>query len=113
MYYDDAFDDAFDDDNLTLEEKLAVAEKEKQNLLNAMKALVGEKQLKAIVKAASPQGGKSQGKRQRAIDKTWREREARTKAEQKQRLRNKISISHKKVKQKSLGWWCSVQGTKA
>ena len=41
--------------HLTLEEKLAAAEKEKQNLLNAMKALVGEKQLKVIVKgSASP-----------------------------------------------------------
>jgi hypothetical protein len=44
--------------HLTLEEKLAAAEKEKQNLLNAMKALVGEKQLKVIVKgSASPAVG--------------------------------------------------------
>ena len=43
--------------NLSLEEKLNLAEKEKQNLINALKSVVGPDRLKQIVKAASPNKG--------------------------------------------------------
>ena len=91
--------------NLSLEEKLALAEKEKQNLINALEAVVGPDRLKQIVKAASPDKGligrptsiRTSNESPRAIDVKWKARQARTIAEQKRRMRKNISIQHKKV----------------